>query len=390
MSDSHYIILGKFMLKKGVHVSLIFSKGRMSGVKNKIEQFSSHFNDNNVDVYVLNREFHGVINGVRYINYDNLPIARFAKVARFYLIKSLIDFSSYDYVLLRYPLFDFSALFFQKELGKVYFEHHSIELNEIKKAGFPFLFKHLQYFSELIFAPLFLKKCLGHLSVTSQISNHQESRFSGLGKYIVFSNGVSLSDTDVVPSEEGLGSSAATNDALQVVFVASEFKSWHGLDRLISSLKNYHGEKPIVVNLVGFISEELLNDIHTLKNQKVSFILHGSKSKKDTLAIVSNSHLGVDSLALDRIGFEVSSTLKSKEYVLLAKPFISATPDQDLDCYEGTLWKRIDFQNDCFDFETVVSWYESVCKKTISFPKEKLSWRYKVSELVKEINSYHI
>ncbi|KRS21861.1 hypothetical protein AAY72_06330 [Alishewanella sp. WH16-1] len=375
------------MLKKGAHVSLIFSKGRMSGVKNKIEQFSSHFNDNNVDVYVLNREFDGVINGVIYINYDNLPMARFARIARFYLIKSLIDFSCYDYVFLRYPLFDFSALLFRKELGKVYFEHHSIELNEIKKAGFPFLFKHVQYFSELLFAPLFLKKCLGHLSVTSQISSHQKSRFSGLGKYIVFSNGISLSDTDVVSSKESIAGSLTNNDSLQVVFVASEFKSWHGLDRLISSLKNYHGEKPIVVNLVGFVSDQLLGDIQSLYNQKVSFILHGNKSKKDTLAIINNSHLGVDSLALDRIGFEVSSTLKSKEYVLLAKPFISATVDQDLQCYEGTVWKKVDCQDDCFDFDCIVSWHESIRNEAISFPKETLSWQYKVRELVKEVTS---
>lgn len=373
------------MLKKGAHVSLIFSKGRMSGVRNKIEQFSPFFNENNIDVYVLNRDFDGVINGVRYINYDFLPKARFVKIARFYLIKSLIDFSSYDYVLLRYPLFDFSALFFQKELSKVYFEHHSIELNEIKKAGFPFLFKHIQYFSELLFAPLFLKKCLGHLSVTSQISSHQKSRFAGVGKYIVFSNGVSLSDIYVAPSEQNVASLPANYETLQVVFVASEFKSWHGLDRLICSLKNYHGEKPILVNLVGFISDELLTQIHSLNNRKVSFILHGSKSKEDTLAIISRSHLGVDSLALDRIGFEVSSTLKSKEYALLAKPFISATPDQDLRCYEGSLWKKIDFQNESFDFDCIVTWYESIRDQVISFPKESLSWQYKVRELIKEI-----
>lgn len=375
------------MSKKGAHVSLIFSKGRMSGVRNKIEQFSTYFNENNVDVYVLNRDFDGVINGVRYINYDSLPKARFAKIARFNLIKSLIDFDSYDYVLLRYPLFDFSALFFQKELGKVYFEHHSIELNEIKKAGFPFLFKHLQYFSELFFAPLFLKKCMGHLSVTSQISSHQKSRFSGVGKYIVFSNGVSLSDANVATSVNKLPDSTAKNDSLQVVFVASEFKSWHGLDRLISSLKNYHGEKLIMVNLVGFISDELLIDIQSFNNQKVSFILHGSKNKEDTLAIIRGSHLGVDSLALDRIGFEVSSTLKSKEYALLDKPFISATPDQDLRCYEGTVWKKIDCQNDSFDFDSIVAWYESIRDKEISFPKEALSWQYKVRELIKEITA---
>jgi len=374
-------------MKFGAHVSLIFSKGKMSGVMNKIEQFAPYFNENNVDVYVLNRDFDGVINGVIYINYDRLPKARFAKIARFSLIKSLIDFNSYDYVLLRYPLFDFSALFFQKELGKVYFEHHSIELNEIKKAGFPFVFKQLQYFSELLFAPLFLKKSLGHVSVTSQISSHQKFKFAGVGKYIIFSNGFALSDTDVAFSEKKSGSLPANDDSLQVVFVASEFKSWHGLDRLISSLKNYHGAKPVVLNLVGFICDELLTDIHSLNNRKVSFIFHGTKSKEDTLAIISDSHLGVDSLALDRIGFEVSSTLKSKEYVLLAKPFISATPDQDLRCYEGTLWKKIDCQNESFDFDSIVTWYESIRHQILAFPKETLSWQYKVRELIKEITA---
>lgn len=370
---------------KGAHISLIFSKGKMTGVKNKIEQFASDFKENNIDVYVLNRDFHGSANGVHYINYESISFSKLARFLRFFIVKKCVDFSCYDFIILRYPLFDFSALFFQKELGKVYFEHHSIELNEIKKAGFSFFFKNVQYFCERFFAPVMLKNCLGHISVTTQISEHQYRKFQGKGKYVIFSNGFSLKDKLDIPKTNNYANCSITSNVLMIAFVASEFKLWHGLDRLINSLSNYSGDRLLKIHLIGFVPDFYKDLIDCIENISVEFILYGSLSKEKTLSIISNCDLGIDSLALDRLGFTVSSTLKSKEYVFLSKPFISTTPDQDLISYEDKFWFKIKVVDDGFNFEEVISWYESIKGDVFEFPLEQLGWSYKVGKLVNEI-----
>ena len=371
--------------KRGAHVSIIFSKGKMSGVLNKIEQFSRFFKKNDVDVYVLNRDFDGVINDVIYINYDNGIWPFVSRFFRYGLLNKYINFDVYDFVILRYPLFDFSAVLFGDKLKKVFLEHNTVETNELLKSGFTPVLKYIQYFSELLFAPIFLRKCLGHISVTSQISDYQKKRFNETGKFLIFSNGITVDHESEVAIE--LSDACFIPGSVSFVFIASDFQSWHGLDRLINSLERYTGQIKLVVNIIGLVSTELMLLINRFNNKHVSLITHGVKKKDETRRLIYSSDIGIDSLGLDRIGFTVSSTLKSKEYVLYSKPFISSVPDQDLISYENDLWFKVTFNEGVFDVENVLNWYFSREVKAKSFSLEKLTWEYKVALLLKEIRT---
>jgi hypothetical protein len=108
--------------KKGAHITLIFSKGKMSGVQNKIKQFSPAFNSQNFDVIVLNREMDGLIDGINYINYEKKYPGWSSRLMRYFLIANLVDLQQYDRIIIRYPLFDFSYIFIARYFRKIYFE----------------------------------------------------------------------------------------------------------------------------------------------------------------------------------------------------------------------------------------------------------------------------
>ena len=369
------------MKKKGAHISVIFSKGNMDGVKNKIKQFSSEFNDNDVDVFVLNREVDGVVNGIIYVNYEKFISGYLGRFLRFYLIFKCIDFQRYDFAIIRYPLVDFSWFFLIKSMPKIYFEHHTMEVQELNSVRLNYLFKIGQVLLEKYFAPYFLKGCKGHISVTGQILNYQKKRFGLNKEYYIFSNGFN----EDLYSEWRRESVLAIDEAVfKLVFIASEFKVWHGLDRLINAAASYDGSQEIEINLIGKLNESDLTCIEDFNHQKICFKVHGKLNFDQCLNVISGCNLGIDSLALDRLGFTLSSTLKSKEYVALGKPFISVTPDQDMVDYEGKIWFRPVIHQEGFELSSVIKWYETI-GSDIDMPTERFSWKHKIVSLLDQL-----
>lgn len=55
------------------------------------------------------------------------------KLFKFSLISRSVDLNEYDYIILRYPSMDFSALSFSRKWGdKIITEHHTDEIGEKK------------------------------------------------------------------------------------------------------------------------------------------------------------------------------------------------------------------------------------------------------------------
>ena len=110
---------------------------------------------------------------------------------------------------------------------------------------------------------------------------------------------------------------------------------WHGYDRIIRAISifNNRAEYPYKVhfNIIGDGPElnNLKQKVNELKIEE-SILFHGMQS--DTYFIQSiyeNSHLAVSSLGLFRKGLNAASDLKSREYVGIGIPFISAGNDID-------------------------------------------------------------
>lgn len=374
------------------YVMFIFSKKNMVGVRNKISYMSKEFEKENIKYLVFNRGFSGKSGSATFIDVDEF--FWFFSGVFFRIFRYLPLFFWYKKnkgnvgnVILRYPLFDFSIFFLPSSLMKsIYTEHHTKELAEIKKLKIGFFSKQLQYFFEKYLAPFSLRKTKGIIAVTQDILCYQKARIGNDNKSgFVFSNG-----TDVNAFEVRKHNFIESRSVFSLVFVASKFMPWHGLDRLLKSLECYKGKRKIVVDVIGESDYQLPNLKHN-----VTVVFHGLLSSCEVSDILSKSTVACDSLALDRLGMNQSSTLKAKEYFSIGIPFFSNTVDVDLvlsgmeDSYR--LFKKINIDNESFEFEDILDWYDSIefsrCSDDVFSMRAYISWSNKIKSLSDHIKN---
>ena len=110
---------------------------------------------------------------------------------------------------------------------------------------------------------------------------------------------------------------------------------WHGYDRMLLAISMFNKtidlKYKVYFNIVGdgpdLSNLKKLVKIYDIE-QYVTF--HGMLSDSDQIhSIYENSHIAVSSLGLFRIGLEMASVLKSREYVATGMPFIYAGDDID-------------------------------------------------------------
>ena len=158
-------------------------------------------------------------------------------------------------------------------------------------------------------------------------------------------------------------------DTLDICFVA-DFHIWHGADRLLFGLKDYYrknGEKRIMLHFVGEGDPAVLDELHTIaKSQELKdhVIFYGLKSGEELDHIYNNCHLAVATLGGHRIGVQVFSTLKTREYLAKGIPFFYG---EQIDVF---LENPVDFaykiENDDdtpVDFKRIVAFYENLYSK---------------------------
>ncbi len=117
---------------------------------------------------------------------------------------------------------------------------------------------------------------------------------------------------------------------------------WHGIDRAIAGLKNYYAnesnEKQIFLHLAGRGPElqnlkAMVDDAHL--NDYVRF--YGELKQSELESIYDKCTIGLECLGCHRKKLELSSSIKSREYLAKGVPFVFSTP---IDIMKGS----------CFDF----------------------------------------
>lgn len=114
---------------------------------------------------------------------------------------------------------------------------------------------------------------------------------------------------------------------IELISVAST-ASWHGYDRVFKGLREYYdagGTEIINFHVVGTIlpeHEELVSDLK-LEN---CVIFHGKLFGDALYDIYQKCSIGIDVLGGFRIGYTISSSLKSREYAAYGMPLITASP----------------------------------------------------------------
>jgi hypothetical protein len=211
---------------------------------------------------------------------------------RYQLIGRSADLHQYDYLILRYPLADKSGVEFAEE-HQVITEHNTNEpselLSRLRMATSPQerLARRLFLFLEKRYAARILRNCRGIIGITNEIRAFEQRRAGVELPTIAIANGV---DVESIPIT---GFKRFDGRNLDILFVASFLRPWHGLDRLVASLERYRGSVSWTLHVVGNIGPD-------------------------------------DVRSASSIDLKEACSLKTREYTSRGIPFILAYEDPDL------------------------------------------------------------
>lgn len=220
----------------------------------------------------------------------------------------------FDIILLRYSVHDPFLLKFLKESKiPVYLVHHTLELPELN--SFNTIGKIRAFLEESIG-----NKCItnsyGLICVTNEIKEFELARIS-LNKIekpsYIYPNGILLEDNKILNDNRG--------NIPELLFLASYFFDWHGLDLLLKSIQKDNSE--FILHVIGKV-EDWQKDI-VKGDPRVVF--HGLKTTHEIQNISEKCWLGLSSFSLDRKGMQEACTLKVREYLSMGLPVYSGHRD---------------------------------------------------------------
>ena len=107
----------------------------------------------------------------------------------------------------------------------------------------------------------------------------------------------------------------------EILFVASSFSPWHGLDLLLNSLSE--SDEEFVLHLVGRIPKA--DKVAALKDPRI--VLHGLCDQDKVSELSEHAWVGLSSFGLDRKAMKQACTLKVREYLLRGVPVYAGYDD---------------------------------------------------------------
>ena len=220
-------------------------------------------------------------------------------------------------ILYRYLKADFFSFFFSSFYKNRVTIHHSIELDEIDDKR---LKGKLLKWVERSFGNRFLSKSKAIIAMTHEILEHELLRSNPNLPSLVLPNGIDYNSFFCVDDKR--------NSEINVVFMASQFHIWHGLDLLIELLEK--NENNIKFHLIGNVNQILLNKIMNNEKVKSSITLHGYLERHEVEKVLSICDIGIDSLALFRKNMSSACSLKTREYLASGIPVFSSSKDAGL------------------------------------------------------------
>lgn len=218
-----------------------------------------------------------------------------------------------DCFVLRHSLYDPLQLSFLKRVKKpVYLVHHTKEIEELRTSG---LKGKILSIIETIVGNQSIQCCAGVVGVTNELIEYEKQRINDPDKKsILYSNGIFFEKNEIIDHRKP--------DILEMLFVASYFYEWHGLDLLIESVQK-SSHQNILIHLVGEISD---TDQLSIQNDP-RFFYHGPLSSDAIGLIAQSCVIALGSFALYRKNVKEGSTLKVREYLSLGLPVYSGHVD---------------------------------------------------------------
>ncbi len=277
----------------------------------------------------------------------------------------------FDYIYFRYDHASKSVLTLTKKYRKkIFFEHVTAEQEEIKlyrnenplKLKLSSLLGNLEFLwipllRENLWGKRIRQNALFGICNSCDIAKIEEKIANGKYKTILGGDAVKTSDYMVrnpIPPLER---------EFKIAFLkgASTRADFNGLDRIFKGIKNYSG--PYIIKLFLF-GKNLHSETKMIESEGIlSHVELGAYiGKKESEALMQNTHIGVSAMGLHRKGIKSTTTIKSREYFAQGIPFIFGHHDPDLS--DSTIAMEYCLQFDAndkpIDFTKVINWFTQV------------------------------
>lgn len=231
-----------------------------------------------------------------------------------------------------------------------------------------------------------LIKYIDRIAVQNNIS-----RIFGI-KTICFTNGIKI---DEIKVREPIDSDY--NETINICAVAS-LEPWQGYERIICGLADYYkkgGKREINIKIAGSGSETeyYKNKVKEAKlDERIKFLGRLSKDKLEK--IYNESDLALDAFGRYKTGNNLSTSLKSREYLAKGLPIITGCRT-DVLTNEFKYYMEFPNNSSNVNFDRIVSFYDDIYKnkrkeEVIKEIREYAKNSCDISKMVKPIKDYLI
>ena len=231
----------------------------------------------------------------------------------------------------------------------------------------------------IIFFP-FIYKNIDRLVV---IKSNTKARM--LPKMIEITNGVGTED--IIPKSY---TNKDESNIFRMVAVGTIYP-YHGYDRILKGLSECNekiGDVIVEFHVVGesYTIDELKNQVKKMGLKHVVF--HGIKSTSELNKLYDKFDVGLGCLALYKRNANIDTTLNIIEYYCRGIPVVTSGTSpmekyqSDTTIYVSNNSKSIDIKRIYEQFKNIKA---SELKKISSIAKDKFSWNYIMSELLREV-----
>lgn len=223
--------------------------------------------------------------------------------------------ADYDYVLIRHGLADVFEAYAATAVNNWVTVHHTWEPEEaLLLGGWKGAFFHRleRYAGDAI-----LRRARAIVGVTRELGRLESGRIGGGRPVLCYPNGIRMDGVPLLPDER--------QGPLRLVFVASVFAPWHGLEQVLDALSRQSGD--FILDIIG--------EAFPAQREKVSgdsrFVFHGSLRPEAIPPLLVRADVGLSSFALELKGMSEACTLKVREYLANGLPVCAGHVDTAFD-----------------------------------------------------------
>jgi glycosyltransferase involved in cell wall biosynthesis len=260
-------------------------------------------------------------------------------------------------------------------------EHQSIEIHESL-----LYHSYLSAFIDLLTGNILIGQSDGIIGVTDEITTFWTKRlFYRKIPRTTIPNGFNVCSVEVrsLPPLDP--------HTIQILFVGN-ISRWHGLDRMIHGIADYHGSVQIHFHIVGDGDElENLKRLRKSVAPAAAIHFHGFLSGPPLAEMFDTCHIAIGSLGIHRNRMKEAASLKVREYCSRGIPFILSNKDPDFpDDFAYCL--HLEPTDTPVNIEEIISFTQKVCKNADhpkimrKYAEEHADWQVKGVQLKEFIN----